>query len=184
MFGLTALLMGCQTIEKNSPKATAKVSEPLAINARRLEIIDNWQMPGEVPFVGHRAKTQASDLLADWAMRVLQPVGGSGEIIFDISRASVVRTKLPMEEGIGVLFSDQQDSKIRADLDIKIMWLQPVDGSQALIKLDANHSVTIAESASVNDLQNAINEAIMGALASFDQQARAELKKINRIILP
>ena len=64
------------------------------------------------------------------------------------------------------------------------MWLQPVGGSQALVQLQADHSVTIPESASSNDLQNAIQAALMGALASLDRQARAELVRINNIILP
>ena len=64
------------------------------------------------------------------------------------------------------------------------MWLQPVGGSQALLQLQADHSVTIAESASTVDLQNAMQKALLGALTSLDQQVRAELTKINNIVLP
>jgi len=44
--------------------------------------------------------------------------------------------------------------------------------------------VTIPESANTIALQNAMQAALMGALTSLDQQARAELAKINNIILP
>ena len=64
------------------------------------------------------------------------------------------------------------------------MWLQPVGGHQALLQLEATHSVTIPESASTIDLQNAMQAALLGALTSLDQQARAELAQINNIILP
>ena len=184
MFALVVAFIGCQTTQIKSPTLSAGKFEPLSINARRLEIIDNWQTPEEDPFVGHRIVPLPSNLVGDWAMRVMQPIGGSGEIIFDILRASVVRTKLPIQEGVGVLFTDQQDSKIRAELDIKIMWFQPVGGSQSLVKLNANHAVTISESASAADLQNAIKDAVFGALVSLDKQARAELEKIDYIILP
>ena len=177
-------LSACQTLQPVPPMTTADKFIPLAMNARRLEIIDNWHMPVEPPYIGHRAQTLPSNLLAKWASQVLQPAGGSGELVFDISRASVTKIALPLEVGIKTLLTDQQESKIKAEFDVKIMWLQPVGGSQALVQLKADHSVTIPESASSNDLQNAIQTALMGALASLDRQARAELVQIDNIILP
>ena len=177
-------LAACQTIAPTLPVTTADKFAPLAINARRLEIIDNWQISVEAPYVGHRAQTLPSNLLADWAAQVLQPAGGSGELIFDMSRASVIRIELPMKAGITNLLTDQQESKIKAEFDVNIIWLQPVGGTQARVELRADHSVTIPESATVNDLQTAIQTALMGALTTLDQQARVELAKINNIILP
>ena len=183
-FAVLVGLVGCQTTAPVSPATTADEFAPLAINARRLEIIDNWQMPVEPPYIGHQAQTLPSNLLAKWASNVLQPAGGSGELVFDISRASVTRIALPLEAGIGTLLTDQQESKIKAELDVKIMWLQPVGGSQAFLQLQADHGVTIPESASVVDLQNAMQAALLGALTSLDKQARAEISQINNITLP
>ena len=177
-------LGGCQTTAPLPPTTTVDEFVPLALNARRLEIIDNWQMPVEPPYVGHRSQTLPSNLLATWASQILQPAGGSGELVFDISRASVTRVALPLEAGIKTLLTDQQESKIKAEFVVKIMWLQPVGGSQALLQLRADHSVTIPESASAVDFQNAIRLALTGALTSLDQQTRAELVQINKIILP
>jgi len=184
VFAVLAGLGGCQTTAPVPPTTTADAFVPLAMNARRLEIIDNWQMPVEPPYIGHRAQTLPSNLLAKWASQVLQPAGGSGELVFDISRASVTRIALPLGAGIKTLLTDQQESKIKAEFDVKIMWLQPVGGSQALVQLQADHSVTIPESASTVDLQNAMQTALMGALTSLDRQARAEFLQINNIILP
>ena len=184
VFAVFAGLGGCQTTAPVPPITTADEFMPLAMNARRLEIVDNWQMPVEPPHIGFRAQTSPSNLLAEWASQVLQPAGGSGELIFDISRASLTRIALPMEVGVTTLLTDQQESKIKAEFDTKIMWLQPVGGHQALLQLEATHSVTIPESASTIDLQNAMQAALLGALTSLDQQARAELAQINNIILP
>ena len=177
-------LGGCQTTAQVPPTTTADDFVPLTMNARRLEIIDNWQMRVEPPYIGHRAHTLPSNFLAKWAARVLQPAGGSGELVFDISRASVTRIALPLKAGIKTLLTDQQESKIKAEFDVKIMWLQPVGGRQALLQLQSDHSVTIPESASTVDLQNAMQAALLGALTSLDQKARAELAQINNIILP
>ena len=177
-------LAACQTTAPTPPVTSADKFAPLSINARRLEIIDNWQMRVEAPYVGHRAQTLPSNLLADWAAQVLQPAGGSGELIFDMLRASVIRIELPMKAGITNLLTDQQESKIKAEFVVNIMWLQPVGGTQARVELRADHSVTISESATANDLQTAIQTALMGALTTLDQQARVELAKINNITLP
>ena len=179
-----ACLGGCQTTAPVAPATTADEFLPLGLNAKKLKIENDWQMSFETPYIGHRAQTIPSDLLAKWASQVLQAAGGSGEIIFGIRRAAVTRTKLPLEAGIGTLLTDQQESKIRVDFDITIMWIQPVGGMHAFVQLQEGHSVTIPESASANDLQNAMQVALMGALKSLDQQVRAELVQINNIILP
>ena len=184
VFAVLAGFGGCQSTAPVPPTTKADEFMPLAMNARRLEIVDNWQMPVEPPYIGYRAQTSPSSLLAKWASQVLQPAGGSGELVFDISRASLTRIALPLEAGVTTLLTDQQESKIKAEFDIKIMWLQPVGGHQALLQLQADHSVTIPESASTIDLQNAMEAAVLGALTSIDQQARAELAQINNITLP
>lgn len=184
VFFVLAGLGGCQTTAPVPPVTTADDFVPLTMNARRLEIIDNWHMPVEPPYVGHRAPTLPSDLLVEWASKVLQPAGGSGELVFDISRASVTLIDLPLKVGIETMLIDQQERKIKAEFDVKIMWLQPVGGSQALVQLQADHSVTIPESASIVDFQNAMQLALSGALTSLDQQVRAELAQINKIVLP
>ena len=184
LFVVLAGLSGCQTTGPVSPTTTADEFMPLAMNARRLEIVDNWQMPVEPPYIGFRAQTSPSNLLAKWASQVLQPAGGSGELVFDISRASLTRIALPLEAGVSTLLTDQQESKIKAEFDIKIMWLQPVGGHQAMLQLQSDHSLTIPESASTIDLQNAMQAALLGALTSLDQQAREELAQINNITLP
>lgn len=177
-------LVACQTTTPTPPVKTFDGFVPLTMNARRLEIIDNWHMPVQTPYVGHRAHILPSNLLANWAAQVLLPAGGSGELVFDISRASVKKIALPMKAGVENFLTDQQENKIKAEFDVKIMWLQPVGGSQALVQLRADHSVTIPESANAIDLQNAIQSALIGALTALDQQARAELSKIDTIVLP
>ncbi len=184
LLGTFVGLAGCQTTAPLPPVKTAHNFAPLMMNARRLEIIDNWQMPVQLPYIGHRAQTLPSNLLADWASQVLLPAGGSGELVLDISHASVTRVVLPLKAGIKNLLSDQQESKIKAKFLVKIMWLQPVGGGHARVELQANHSLTIPESATATDLQTAIQTVLTGALKSLDQQARFELARVENIILP
>lgn len=180
-------LTGCGATSKSvtaPPKLQTSDFSPLALNARRLEIVENWQMPMQDPYVGHMMSPYPSNVVAEWAASVLQPAGGSGEIIFDISRAAVTEIKLPHKTGLQNAFTDQQDKKIKVDLEARLMWLQPVGGTQAMINLKAFQSVTIPESSTANEYNAAVKETLLQAVAALDQQARAELAKIELIILP
>ena len=157
---------------------------PLAINARKLEIIDNWQMPMASPYIGHHQNPFPVNLVASWGSGVLMPAGGSGELVLDISRAAVTQERLVREDKLSNALVDEQDMRLRVELEAQLMWFQPVGGSQARIKLSALHSVTVPESANANDVQAAINECLQTALMALDAQARAELAKIDSIILP
>ena len=179
------LLAGCKTGTTPPPPQifATDAYQPLNLNARRLEIIDNWQMPVADPYIGYRVSPLPSNILADWASHVLRPAGGSGEIIFDMKRVAVIMTDLPNKVGIDGLLTDQQSRKITAEIKVKIMWLQPVGGTQASADLSASHSITIRESATANEVNKVVNEAMKGALIRLDSQTRKELAKIDRIIL-
>ena len=156
----------------------------LPLNARQLEIIENWEMPIKPPYIGHLQQPYPGNLVSQWATKVLMPAGGSGEMILDITRAAVTKVKLPPQTGLANALTDQQDSEISVEFEAQLMWLQPVGGSQAMIKLAASHAVTIPESSSANDVQRAVNECLNRALAGLDTQARTELAKLDNVILP
>ena len=186
VLGLTLLLSACTATSPPPPKVTISSDAfgSVPLNARRLEIIENWQMPVEAPYIGHLQQPLPSTLIANWASKVLTPAGGSGELILDISRASVTKVKLPKQAGLSNALTDQQDSKVKVEFEAQLMWLQPVGGAQAMMKLSSSHSVTIPESSSANDVQRAVNECLQTAIAGLDSQARAELAKLDNIVLP
>ena len=156
----------------------------MAINARRLEIIDNWQMPIVDPYVGHKINPLPSNIVADWAAHVLRPAGGSGEVVFDMERIAVTLTDMPQKFDLKGLLSDQQSLKATADIKAQIMWLQPVGGTQARVDLSASHSITVRESANPNEVREVLHKTLKGALLRLDVQARKELATIELIILP
>lgn len=186
VLGLGLLVSACTATSPPPPKVTVSSDtfSSVPLNARRLEIIENWQMPIEAPYIGHLQQPLPGSLVADWASRVLTPAGGSGELILDITRASVTKVKLPKQAGLSNALTDQQDSRIKVEFETRLMWLQPVGGAQAMIKLSSSHSVTIPESSSANDVQRAVNECLQTAIAGLDRRARSELSKLDNIVLP
>jgi len=186
MIFIGGLLVSCNTVQSKPPPIIFKsaVYQSLAINARRLEIIDNWQMPIVEPYVGHQINPLPSNIVADWAAHVLRPAGGSGEVVFDMKRIAVTLTDIPQKLDLKGLVSDQQSRKAAAEIKAQIMWLQPVGGTQARVDLSASHSITVRESANPNEVREALHKTLKGALLRLDVQARKELAKIERIILP
>ncbi len=180
------LLVACKTGTVTPPPQifTMGAYQPLNLNARRLKIINDWQAPVADPYIGHWASPSPSTILADWASHVLRAAGGSGEIIFNTKRVAVTMTDLPAKVGIDGLLTDQQSRKVTAEIKVKIMWLQPVGGIRAYADLSAAHSITIRESATANEVNKVVNEAMKGALVRLDSQTRRELATIDRIILP
>ena len=184
---LSALVVSaCTANAPPPPQLTTPSLESgsLPLNARRLEIIENWTMPIEPPYIGHLQQPYPGNLVSQWATKTLVPAGGSGELILDITRAAVTKIKLPRQVGLTNALTDQQDAEIKVELEAQLMWLQPVGGSQAMIKLAASHAVTIPESSSANDVQRAINECLNAAMDGLDRQARIELGKLDNVILP
>ena len=189
LFGLVALIFlgacGATTTTVTAPpKLDVDSFKPLRMNARRMEIIENWQMPVVAPYIGYLANPAPSNVVIDWASRILLPAGGSGELVLDISRASLTRTKLARSANLNSLITDEQESKIEAQIEARLIWLQPVGGFQGMIELSARHSVTIPESSSANDLNVAVQDALLVAVNLLDKQAREEIAKIPNITVP
>lgn len=183
--GLLVLTACVATLPVSPPKKYDPAEfAPLRVDARKLEIIENWQMPMEPPFIEHTLTPDLSSMVVDWAKYVLVPVGGSGEVVLDIAQASVQLADLPQGTGLLDVFSDQQESKIRVDIAAKLMWIQPVGGKQGIVDVNAATTRTISESSTPNDRQVAVREAMLEAVQLLDIEARQKVMTIADIIRP
>ena len=185
--GLLVVLNGCA----NPPPAAPPLSkydpagfESIRVDARKLEIIENWQMPMEPPFIEHTLMPDLSSMVVDWAKYALVPVGGSGEVVLDISQASVQVTDLPRGTALLDVFSDQQESKIRVDIVTKLMWIQPVGGKQGIVDVIASTTRTLSESKTPDERQIAVREVMIEAVNLLDIEARKQITNIAEIIRP
>ena len=177
------MLTGCAS----APPATPPQYDPsgyssLRVDARKLEIIENWQMPMAPPYIEHTLMPNLSDMVVDWAEYALVPIGGSGEVVLDITQASVKVTNLPQSTALLDVFSDQQDTKIRVDIKAKLMWIQPVGGKQGLVDIDATTTRTVSESSTPNVREVAIREAMIEVIELLDAEARRKVASIDGII--
>ena len=179
------MLTGCAS----APPATPPQYDPagyssLRVDARKLEIIENWQMPLAAPYIEHTLMPNLSDMVVDWAEYVLVPIGGSGEVVLDIRQASVKVTNLPQSTALLDVFSDQQDTKVRVDIKAKLMWIQPVGGKQGIVDVDATTTRTVSESSTPNARDVAIRGAMIEVIGLLDAEARRKVRTIDGIIRP
>lgn len=188
-FVLSALLLamsGCQSkVELETISIyNADEAQSLAINARRLEIVNNWLMPLEAPYVEHELNPTPADSMIKWAQQVVVPKGASGELILNISEASIQEEALPPSEGFLNSFKDNQETRLRVTLNAQLLWIQPVGNYQGTAELAAKTSQTLPESATPADYLIAKQNLVNRALALIDRQARDEIQKIDAMLLP
>ena len=188
-FVFSALLLamsGCQSkVELETISIyNAGEAQSLAINARRLEIVNNWLMPLEAPYVEHELNPTPADSMIKWAQQVVVPRGASGELILNISEASIQEEALPPSEGFLNSFKDNQETRLRVTLNAQLLWIQPVGNYQGTAELAAKTSQTLPESATPADYLIAKQNLVNRALALIDRQARDEIQKIDAMLLP
>lgn len=188
-FVFSALLLaisGCQSkVELETISVyNADEAQSLAINARRLEIVNNWLMPLEAPYVEHELNPTPADSMIKWAQQVVVPKGASGELILNISEASIQEEALPPSEGFLNSFKDNQETRLRVTLNAQLLWIQPVGNYQGTAELAAKTSQTLPESATPADYLIAKQNLVNRALALIDRQARDEIQKIDAMLLP
>jgi hypothetical protein len=187
IFISVSLFSGCVTSQQ--PQITPPGFDPagyktLRIDARKLQIIENWQMPMEPPYIEHTLEPTMSGFIVEWASRVLIPVGGSGELILNISKASVTVSELPKSADLASLFKNQQESKVRAEVKARLMWIQPIGDRHGTIEIDASASRTVPETATPNDYDVAVRRAMLDAITQMDDQVRMKTGEIPRLVLP
>ena len=185
--GLLLVMLGaCQTTAsvEQSVSLARDTGQALAVNARRLEVVDNWLMPLEPPYVEHELATTPAEMVIEWAKQTLVPKGGSGEVILNISEASIKQEDLPPEEGFLNALKDNQDTRLRVTIEAQFLWIQPVGNFQGTAKLAAKVTQTLPESATPADYLLAKETLVNHAIALIDEQARTEIGKIDGMILP
>ena len=156
----------------------------LRIDARHLKIIENWQMPGEDPYVEHHLSPNLSDMVVAWASTALVPVGGSGELFIDITEASVQVTDLPRSTDMIDVFRDQQTLKVQATIIGKLMWLHPAHGKQGILDMHASAATMVKESARPSERESMIHDMMVQAVNHLDAEMRANITSIDGILHP
>ena len=157
--------------------------EPLAINARKLVIIQNWKMPAVEPFKEHLIQPNSASVLSEWASNTLQPAGSSGELTLDIRKASIIITDIQQADSLANQFKDNQQKRVEVEMAGQLMWIQPVTSQTGFLDARSISSTTVAESSTTAEFDAAVQETILAVLAGFDRKLREEIENLNGMLL-
>ena len=183
-FFILPIFNGCSSNVKKIPtKLEISNYKPIRLDSRHLEIIDNWKMPLNSPYIEHILDPTFSEILIDWASNVLLPIGGSGKVILEITESSVQTIEIPRKTSWYDIISDQQETKIQVIINANLTWIQPVGGKEGMVKIESSASNTIRESASSNDYDVVIHNTIQEAINLLDFQTREKVLEIPTLVL-
>ncbi len=104
-----------------------------------------------------------------WANQRLQATGGNHLLEVDILQSEVTEEPLPVEKGFTGLFKDQQNRRYTARLKLEINLYSPDRYlGQAGVVSAAHRSITLPESASVAERNQAFNMMITALMQQVD----------------
>ncbi len=160
----TALLLGwC---------APAEAEAPIRLDAIGVGVEDHSLPISDADAERHSPKP--SSVLEHWARDNLAFTGNGLPVRFIILDASIDVEKLPVEHGFSAMFKDQQDRKLIAHLKARLEYETPHRAASATAEAVA--TATVAQSASLDDLDAAYAKVLELAADSFDQRMRREIR--------
>lgn len=152
---------------------------PIRLNAEGVDIEDH-----SVPAPdAERHGPKPSSVLERWAHDNLAVTGNGAPVHFVILDASVYVARLPVEHGFSAMFKDQQDRKLIARLKARLDYTAP--GRAASATAEAEATVTVAQSASLEDLDAAYAKVLDLAADGFDQRMKREIRvQFGDLVVP
>jgi hypothetical protein len=144
-----------------------------------VEIEDHALPTPEAERHGHKP----SSVLERWAHEQLATTGNGESVHFVILDASINVATLPVEHGFNAMFKDQQDRKLIAHLQARLEYMASHRATSATAEAVA--TVTVAQSASLDDLDAAYAKVLDLAADGFDQRMKREIRvQFGDLVVP
>ena len=174
-----ALLASCE----NAP--TGYVAEPITyskppirVNVASITVVEDYQAPIRTPNVEHEFMLPPAVAVKEWAAERLKATGKTGTLEVVISDASVKETKLQKTKGLTGLFTDDQDSRYDASLNVTLRLYDGVNPiSVAMGDVIITRMRTINEKATIDDRLRLFHAMTKDMMAAFDAQAEQRLRQ-------
>ena len=153
-------------------------SDPLPIQALRVDIVSDHKPSFVSPNVEHLMPISPERMARQWALDRLQPLrSGRAVARFTILDAKVVETKLKTKAGIKGAFTDEPSERYDATLRARISLDDPSRGYHGDVETVAHRSLTVQEGASLNDRERAWYELMQKLGQEFDRVMADNLRQ-------
>ncbi len=148
--------------------------QPIYLDVANIEFVEEYKSPMRSPYVEHLIPYSPSEAMHIWVKDRLRTVGLDKTLQVIIKDASVIATELPKPDGITGFFTDSQDWRYDAKLDVEMRIYGEGAMSEASIDVSATQSTTISEKASALPSAKPFSASM---IADLMESANAELEK-------
>lgn len=177
-----AALAACTTPPPSPrfPKLTFTHLPPFRLDAQTLDIVDGFRATNGDD-VASGMPVPPAVAARQWANDRLVPVGDSGSVVFTITEASVIETRLPRATGVRGMVTNDQSERYDGKLAAKISIQNPARQRSGEVSAEATRSRTVPENLSLNERDRIwfeISEALINDLNKELEQA------VNQFLQP
>lgn len=167
------VLVGCARSMPGSPQPIFAFEKqaPFAIDVDTVLFQNKYVQPMVAPHIEQDMPVSLSRAVARWVSKRLEASGQTGGVLtVTVNEASVVKSELPMSKGIEGWFTIDQSEKYTGTLGVTF---EAVDAPFGNIsgQVQATHSITVPEDASIHERELAWAKLEEGLLADFDKAA-------------
>lgn len=155
------LISACTT---PAPPSTLQLSftqyPAINLDVSSIELVEDYKSPLRSPNVEHLMPYSPAVAMKIWTKDRLKAVGSTKLLQVSIIDAPVTVTDLPKTKGITGLFTNDQDKRYDARLEVELRIYGDSILSEASTSVVVTRNITIAENASVNVRKIAYNQMI------------------------
>lgn len=176
------LLGACETAPKDyiAPPLAFEQQQaaPLSFRIARVDVLNHYESPYRRPNVEQDFPVSPAQAIEKWVALRMRASGGTGRLEVTINDASAVETPLKKTKGIEGLFTDDQDTRYDAKLNVTFrLYTDESTVSRAVADVTVTRYVTINERATVVDRQKLYHRMLDQMMGDFNREAESQLAR-------
>lgn len=148
----------------------------LALDASRVEVVQEYKTPGEKPNVEHLFPVPPADAVSRWAKDRLEPAGKFRLARVVVKQASVLEVPLPKTQGIKGWFTTDQSERYDATVEV-VVEIRTDTGRAAYAAARVKRSQSVEDGISPNkrrEVWYAMTEKLM---ADLDKELERSMRQ-------
>ncbi len=178
-FCRTAALLTCAALtlancgSKPAPiprEVNFKRYQPIMLNVGKIDFIEEYKSPMRDPNVDHLMPVTPTEAMKKWTDDRLRVAGMNKALQVIVKDASVIATPLPKPGGLQGVVSMGNDRKYDAILNVEMRIYGDGAMSEASIEVTATQSITISETATLNERDAMYRRMVFNLMETINAQ--------------
>lgn len=172
------LISACSTPATPPTPTLSFTNQPnINMDVSNIEVSEDYHSPQRAPNVEHLMPYSPADAMQIWIKDRLRAKGASKLLQVSIIDASVVATDLPKTQGIKGLFTNDQDKRYDARLEVEMRVYGDSALSEASTSVEVTRSITIPENASVNSRKAAYTHMVSDLMKMLNEKLEKNMRQ-------